>query len=126
MAAHGRAFGREWEIRWDEDKNGRYDLLISGEQPPPHLDASLWQPLPALTVDEAELIYLWGDHWSSLMGADDKAPNEWVTAQIEASLNYPVTGGGSDKPLVRVEARRYREAGVIRFTRFVGLERQSR
>ncbi len=122
LAAHGRAFGPEWEIRWERDGNGRYDVLVISEQPISRFTAPDWQLHSPYAVDKPQLIYLWGDHWRSLIGAGDDAPHGWVQAQIEAELSYPVTGGGKNKPLARVEARHYRQAGVIRFTRFVRLQ----
>jgi len=121
LTANGRAFGPEWEVRWEEDGNGRYDVLVIGERPNPNFATPGWQQ-SSFTVDEPHSIYLWGDHWRSLIGADADAPDRWVQAQIEAELSYPVNGGGENKPLVRVEARHYRQAGVIRFTRFVRLQ----
>lgn len=122
LAAHGRAFGPEWEVRWEREGNGRFDVLVIGEQPNPNFATPTWQQSAPFTVDRPHQIYLWGDHWRSLIGAGDDAPHGWVQAQIEAELNYPVTGGGKNKPLARVEARHYRQAGVIRFTRFVRLQ----
>ncbi|MBE2199678.1 MAG: hypothetical protein IAE79_13770 [Anaerolinea sp.] len=121
LAAHGRAFGPEWEVRWEGDGNGRYDVLVSGEQPNPHLTAPDWQLDAPFTVDKLQEIYLWGDYWRSRVGADDDADDRWVQPQIEAALSYPVAGD-KDKPLVRVEARQYRQAGIIRLTRFSHLK----
>lgn len=121
LAARGRAFGPEWEARWEEDGNGRYDVLVIGEQPDSRLTAPDWQLDASFSVDQPQEIYLWGDYWRSLMGAGDNAPDGWVQAQIEAALSYPVAGD-KDKPLVRVEARQYRQAGIIRLTRFICLK----
>ncbi len=121
LAEQGRAFGPEWEVRWQKGaENGRYDLLIIGEQPRPELAAPRWT-CSEMNVDPPERIYLWGDHWRSLRGAGDGAPDGWVQAQITADLRYPVQNGGSDRPHVRVTARNYRQGGIVRFTRFATL-----
>lgn len=122
LAAVGRAFGPQWEVRWERTANGRYDLLVSGEQSHPGLRSPDWQLWPSLTVDNAEQLYLWGDHWLSLQGADEHVPHGWVQAQIEADLRYPGVDGGAARPLVRVGGRHYRHGGLIRFTRFTGLQ----
>jgi hypothetical protein len=121
LAANGRAFGPAGEARWEMDGDGRYSLLVSGETPRPELRGPGWQS-GEMSVDPAETIYLWGDHWRSLVGANEAAPDGWVQAQIEADLRYPVQGGGRNQPLVQVEAQNYRQEGVIRFTRFVKLK----
>lgn len=117
----GQAFGPAVEIRWQPAVAGGWELLLISESPRPTLKQAGWQEME-MDVDDQETIILWGQHWTSLEGADED--NEalqgwgWIQAQIEADLHYPV-GGSDNKPIVKVKAKTYRQQGVARLTRFV-------
>lgn len=118
----GQAFGPQAEIRWQPTAPGAWEILLISETPRPALKQAGWQETEMDVDDGEQSIILWGQHWTSLHGADadDEALQAWgwVQAQITADLHYPVPGN-QDRPGVKVKARTYRQQGVVRLTRFV-------
>lgn len=123
----GQAFGPDGEMRWQPCGAGqpvlagKWEILLICETPRPALKQAGWQETE-MDVDDEESIILWGQHWTSLEGADENSEAlqgwGWVQAQIGADLHYPV-GGSGNKPIVKVRAKTYRQQGVVRLTRFV-------
>jgi hypothetical protein len=76
-------------------------------------------------VDNEQSIILWGQHWTSLKGADKEAENlqewGWVQAQIEADLHYPVEGS-KQQSSVALTTKTYRKEGIARLTRLVKIQ----
>ena len=120
----GQAFNEEMELRWQPGADGHWELLLITEGERPELKERGWQETP-MEVDNAQSIILWGQHWTSLEGADKEAENlqewGWVQAQIEADLHYPVEGS-KQQSSVALTTKTYRKEGIARLTRLVKIQ----
>lgn len=118
----GQAFGKQVEIRWQPSDHARWDVQLLSESRQPTLETAGWEHAEMDVTDEWS-VYLWGEHWASLRGADSTAdlPDAWVQAQIEADLHYPVVGS-KNKPSVRATVKAYRQEGIVRLTRFTAVK----
>ena len=120
--SQGRAFGETLEVRWTQEKDGRYRVLVLTERPRPDLTEAGWHAHEGLTAVDGVRIYLWGRHYAFLRGGQPEGlPHAWVQASIPRELKYPWTG--RDERLY-LRAAEYRESGVVRLIRFIELCRE--
>lgn len=124
LDAHGQAFGAKLELRWSPAGNG-FDLLVISDEPLASLNDSTWEQISLERDSEAgnPRIFLWGTHWTSLVGADKAQAAEldgWVQAGIQTELHYPLSASASSGA-VQVQTRQYRRQGVPCLTRFVSV-----
>jgi hypothetical protein len=120
LLPQGQAFGKTVEIRWWPQGDDQWAVHLLSEAVQTRLTVNSWQ-LTEMDVD-AELTrpFLWGNHWQSLKGAENKPElTGWTEAQIDAQLDYPVANGGRDFPSVRLSGYLYRQHGIVRLTRLV-------
>lgn len=126
MWTHGRAFGSQLEVRWQQVRTG-FDLLLLAET---DLAAEGWQVVSENqdtlavpdAIDPPSQVVLWGTHLSRLRYPHRLAGrqgNAWIETRIPRPLEYPVP----DQPQwVKARIIVYRCQGRPVLTRLVGLE----
>lgn len=122
--SRGRVFGETLEVRWAQEDDGRYRVLVLAETPQPTLAEAGWRVRAGLAAEDEVRVYLWGRHYSSLRGGQPEGlPHRWVQASIPRELKYPWP---EKDEWVYLQAVEYRENGVVRLTRFKGLGGETR
>lgn len=109
----GRVFSAELEVRWRKEGEDAYDVLVLAER-----DVRLagFESIGGeWLVEEYPVektgIFLWGK------GKGDPKPEYWVETRVPRRLYYP-----SDRPVVRLGARCYRQEGSTQFIRLVEVQ----
>jgi len=107
----GRVFNARYEVRWLQEGDGAYQVLLLTEQPPEGGPGKEWAE-PVMYQTGEQLSFLWGD-W------DGKDGIYWQT-NIPRSLPWPVRGR-EGVPYAALQTVEYRRGGVTLLTRLRGL-----
>lgn len=119
---YGRVFGPQSELVWWQRGNGRYDLRLLTDGPPPAVTDFSWgQPAAWEAHGEAGQTLLHGQLDEDRTKTRDQAT--WSEARIPRWLAYPLKTEADNVPKrVILTTQTYAQAGIVGFTRLLSVD----